>query len=214
MLKLDADYVLLDLGAGSTFNTLDFFGLSERGLMVTTPDYPAIISMLGFAKSHLLRQIERRLADNRSVSLLLKGIYENPMESQVPSIDALRQRVAAEDAAAAAAIDEIYAQFRPRVIFNRGSHPDDSRMAAQISHSMKEILKIEADYFGFIFNDPAVDAAVRKRVSLMTTFPDSSAAGAIRRIAERIVKYWNRDIPNSADLIYQHARAAFEETRK
>ena len=37
IMTLDADYVLIDLGAGTSFNTLDFFSLSNEGLIVCTP---------------------------------------------------------------------------------------------------------------------------------------------------------------------------------
>jgi len=46
--KLPADYILLDLGAGSSFNILDFYRLSPRGLLMTTPDPPAVMGMLVF----------------------------------------------------------------------------------------------------------------------------------------------------------------------
>ena len=38
---LPAEYIILDLGSGSTYNTLDFFSLGQTGIMVTTPDHPS-----------------------------------------------------------------------------------------------------------------------------------------------------------------------------
>ena len=35
--SLDADYILIDLGAGSAYNTLDLFTLSNNGIIVCTP---------------------------------------------------------------------------------------------------------------------------------------------------------------------------------
>ena len=35
--SLDADYVIIDLGAGSSLNTLDFFLISRNGIMVSAP---------------------------------------------------------------------------------------------------------------------------------------------------------------------------------
>ena len=39
---LDVDDVVLDLGAGSAYNVLDFFLLARRGLVVVTPEPTAI----------------------------------------------------------------------------------------------------------------------------------------------------------------------------
>jgi len=212
--KLSADYIILDLGAGSSFNTLDFFGLGKHGLAVTTPDYPAIVSMLGFLKNFLLRAIGRNIAKNRSASLLLKDLLGKPMENQVPSIEKLKTELVREEPETEALIARAYRECRPRIVFNRGTGPDDSKMAAQISNSLHNILNIEADYFGFVFEDPQVTRSIRKRIPLLTNFPDSQSARDITRIAERIVKYWETPIPDSARLIFQHVSQTYDKKKK
>jgi flagellar biosynthesis protein FlhG len=212
--KLSAEYIILDLGAGSAFNTLDFFGLGKHGITITTPDYPAVISMLGFLKNFLIRAIGRNIAKNRSASLLLKKLVSRPIENQIPSIEKLRQELIREEPEADVLISKAYRECRPRVIFNRGTGPEDAKMASQISNSLQNILNIEADYFGFILEDPQVNQSVRKRVPLLTSFPDSVAARSITRIAERIVKYWGTSIPNSAQLIFQHVTETCNQMKR
>ncbi len=212
--KLPADYIILDLGAGSSFNTLDFFGLGKHGITVTTPDYPAIISMLGFLKNFLIRSIGRSIANNRSASRRLKELINKPIENQVPSIETLKKELVREEPEAEKLISKAYQACRPRIIFNRGTGPDDSKMASQISNSLQTILNVEADYFGFIFEDPQVNRSVRKRVPLLTSFPDSLAAQSIVRIAERITRYWDSPIPNSAKLIFQHVAQTYDKINK
>jgi len=212
--KLPAEYIILDLGAGSAFNTLDFFGLGKHGITVTTPDYPAIISMLGFLKSFLLRAIGRNIVKNRSASRRLKELLSNPIENQAPSIETLKKELVREEPEVEALISKTYRECRPRIIFNRGTGPDDSKMASQISSSLHNILNIEADYFGFIFEDRQVNRSVRKRVPLLTSFPDSLAAQSIVRVADRIVKYWDTSIPNSAELIFQQVAQTYENMKK
>ena len=36
--KLEADYIIVDLGAGITYNTLDFFNLSSNGIVICNPE--------------------------------------------------------------------------------------------------------------------------------------------------------------------------------
>ncbi|WP_455381355.1 AAA family ATPase, partial [Salinispira pacifica] len=42
--KLDADYLVLDLGAGTNFNTLDFFLTSGHGIVITAPTPTATVN--------------------------------------------------------------------------------------------------------------------------------------------------------------------------
>ncbi|MDB4986037.1 MAG: putative FleN-like cytoskeletal ATPase [Myxococcaceae bacterium] len=48
--KADVDVVILDLGAGTSFNTLDFFLAARVQLVVTTPELTAIQNAYGFIK--------------------------------------------------------------------------------------------------------------------------------------------------------------------
>ena len=48
--KADADVVILDLGAGTSFNTLDLFLTARVQLVVTTPELTAIQNAYGFIK--------------------------------------------------------------------------------------------------------------------------------------------------------------------
>ena len=54
---LDVDDVVLDLGAGSAFNVLDFFLLARRGLVVVTPEPTAIENAEHFLKAALYRSL-------------------------------------------------------------------------------------------------------------------------------------------------------------
>src|SRR5512133_852904 len=45
LMALDADYLILDLGAGTGTNILDFFLASGQGLVVTTPSLTATLNV-------------------------------------------------------------------------------------------------------------------------------------------------------------------------
>ena len=51
--KLDADVVILDVGAGVSFNTLDFYELADLRLVVTTPQLPSLQNAYCFLKAAL-----------------------------------------------------------------------------------------------------------------------------------------------------------------
>jgi MinD-like ATPase involved in chromosome partitioning or flagellar assembly len=106
----------------------------------------------------------------------------------------------------------VCARCRPRIVFNMGDHPDDLTVLETIDRSIRQILSIEVDYFGFIFSDPAVRESVRNRKLLLVSHPESRAAQAIAHIARRVARFWDTPIPNSADLLVKHTRKLFEET--
>jgi flagellar biosynthesis protein FlhG len=209
--RLEADFVILDLGAGSSFNTLDYFGVTDWGLVVITPEYPSVMGMLVFLKNHLFRIIKRRLASNHHVQNVLRETFNRPIDDQVPSITELQRVIAAADPEAGRQALEVYKQCRPRVIFNRGSQPSDSQMAANISRSFNDILSIQCDYFGFIYDDAGAREAISRNKPFLPNYRQSIAANNITRIAQRVAKYWHHPVNDSATRIQQYAQETYSK---
>ena len=57
--EMNVDYVILDLGGGTDFNTLDFFLASDLGIVLTTLDQSAYIEAYAFIKTALQRKLNR-----------------------------------------------------------------------------------------------------------------------------------------------------------
>ena len=203
---LPAEYLVLDIGAGSSYTTLDCFDAAERGLLVTTPERPAIMGMLVFLKNYLYRKIEHRLAANgcRGLRPLLKELIQLPMDEQPASFDIVQGRISAESEKAAAVVAATLAGCRPRIVFNMGAGPEEVGVAEAIAKTLRETLVIEPDFFGFVFHDPAVREASHGRAPFLPHHPGSPAAEGILKLAERVVKYWSRPVPASAVLMARH----------
>jgi flagellar biosynthesis protein FlhG len=212
--KLPADFILLDLGAGSSFNTLDFFRLSPRGLLVTTPEPTAVMGMMVFLKNFLLRAIKREMVRYHAVHGMLQALHKLPMDAQTLSIKDLHQKIVDEDPQAGELVGQIYQNCRPRIIINMGENPDDSKMAFKISQTLGSILSIEADYFGFIFRDRSVLSSIRSSNPFLPCYPNSLAAENITRIANRIVKFWNRPVEDSAALLFNHVQKDYDNRQR
>lgn len=57
--SLPADFIIIDLGAGVHYNTLDFFSMSDRGIVVTAPEPGAVMNAYSFIKGALFRKIQK-----------------------------------------------------------------------------------------------------------------------------------------------------------
>jgi flagellar biosynthesis protein FlhG len=214
IVKLPAEYILLDLGAGTSYNTLDSFRLSSHGLVITTPENPSVMNMLAFLKQFLLRVIEGNLAKNQYIRDLLQSLYKRPITDQKMNMEALRSKIAAIDHEAGETVAALCNKIRPRVVFNMGQDPKEIKIAEQINHSLRKNLSIEADYFGFVFADPTVLQSIKERAVFLPRCRDSMAAETIQRIAERVVKFWDRPVENSALLLLSHASKVYESRAK
>ena len=123
--KLDADYVLLDLGSGSAYNTLDFFAMSYNGLMVCTVEYTSLMNLLTFLKNLALRRIEMQLPRNTFLRKSFQECLNQPLTSGVITLRKVLHTLAEIDKETAENINRDWLNFRPRIVFNQGRKPDD-----------------------------------------------------------------------------------------
>lgn len=197
--KLPARYVLLDLGAGSSYNTMDFFRIAPRGMVVTTPERPAMMNTLTFLKNALFRGIDQFLRRNVPVNARLRELFAEPMNAQKLTMARLLEEVGAIDAAALRTVRKVCREFRPRLVLNMGQQAADLDYLGTASKVLRDILQIEAAHFGFICDDPAVRDSIRAGRPLLEYAPDSLAAQGINHLAVRIARMWDSPLYHSAD---------------
>lgn len=82
--NLSYDYIFIDLGSGTHFNTLDFFLMSNKGILVTTPEPVSIENMFRFMKSLYLRKIKAVLKDY-NLNVICREYLNNIQDSQIIS---------------------------------------------------------------------------------------------------------------------------------
>lgn len=125
------------------------------------------------------------------------------------SIASLRDEIALADPNAAHIITELVSSCRPRIIFNLGEHPDELGVTAQIDKRLDDVLSLSADYFGFIYYDPAVRRSAREQTPMLLQWPESDAAKSVYQIARRVEKYWEVAVEDSAARLEKSARDTY-----
>lgn len=208
--RIEADYVLVDLGAGSTFNTLDHFSLAAHGLLVTTSDKTAMMGMTQFVKNFMYRVISRNLKDYPDGLSSWNRFLEQPMDARKSRLADITNEIAGHDEAAAIEIQRLVKFYQPRLILNAGAHPDDlANKLDYASDAMNTMLGLETEHFGFVFADPAVSESIEAGRALLDYAPDSLAARSFTAIAGRISDMWQDKIENSRERLYRNTQNIF-----
>jgi flagellar biosynthesis protein FlhG len=184
---LDVDVVLIDLGAGTSYNILDFFLLSDVSILAVVPEPTSIENGYRFIKSALYRRM-RAVAPTESVRELLDSALDpgNPQGIRTPAD--LVARVEAEDADSARTLRREMAEFQPRFVVNEVRDTADVAIGHQLVAACARHLGLRATYAGFVHHDDAVWRAVRRRRLFMADAPTSRAAEEIRQLTRGLVK--------------------------
>ena len=184
---LDVDVVLIDLGAGTSYNILDFFLLSDVSILAVVPEPTSIENGYRFIKSALYRRL-RAAAPAGRVRHLVESALDprNPYGIRTP-VDLL-SHVEAEDPEAARALRREVSAFQPRFVVNEVRDVGDVAIGHQLVAACQRHLGLRASYAGFVHHDDAVWQAVRRRRLFMSDAPTSRAAEEIRQLTRGLVK--------------------------
>jgi len=185
--KLDADYVLLDLGSGSHFNTLDFFLISNSGILVTTPQAPSILNAYGFLKNAVFRLLQQTFSTHKGVTKLLGDIVKERQPNSTPSIGEIVESIEKLSKKAGATAREALAQLRPSIVVSMGDRPEDMEIVQSLRTLIENRLTVDPLCLGFLYYDYIVREAVGDTVPLALVGRDSLILKQIDRITQKIV---------------------------
>lgn len=153
--RLDADYILLDLGAGTTYNTLDFFRVWGLGLVVTTPEYPAIINMMNFVKNIVLRIIIKGIGDNTFMTRIIEPISKQSIDADVKSIPEIIEELGRVNPERTDRIRQQLASLKLGLVVNQVKKAEDLQFVGNIQAALKRKLGVDIEWYGSLFEEPA-----------------------------------------------------------
>jgi len=185
--SLGADLILIDIGAGSSYDVMDFFSMTDSGILVTTPEPTSIINSYGFMKNVIYRRFGRAFRKKPSViELLDRGLSPNG-NNGISEITGLMDVLSGVDGESWLDAKAILSWFRPGVIVNKVDDGDGAVVGEKLKTIIRKYMSIDAQCLGEVPEDQAVKVAARKMVPLAVFAPDSEAARCIGEIARRLL---------------------------
>lgn len=194
--KLNVDYVILDLGGGTDFNTLDFFLAADLGIVLTTLEQPAYLEAYAFIKTALQRKLHRLFgADSpfpaRRNAVLREIVLDGtraPDKDHPRTIQALLEQVAQEDPVSLPLITDEILNFSPGLVINRCF---DTQAALKVAATLRTVacqrLSIDINHVGTISKHPLIERCTSYLHHPVVTRPGAkSFAAEMESIAQTL----------------------------
>jgi flagellar biosynthesis protein FlhG len=197
---LEADYVLLDLGAGTQPATLDLFLTADFGICVSTPEPPSMEASYRFVRAAFVRALRRALVKDRFKLRLIERA-ESEL-GPLPAPQDLVHAIARYDTSLGQLAATELSRIRPRLVVNNARLRPDTDLGLSMCDLARRHLGVNFDYVGHIEQDDAVWLSVVHRRPLLIDSPTSKSARNLERIARRILALAaSRDQERQAETI-------------
>lgn len=209
--NIDADYLILDLGAGTHLTILDFFLLSPQGIIVTAPTVTATLNGYLFLKNAVFRLMYNSFKKNSKAYAFLEELKKDTKSLQRLYIPRLAESIEKIDPTSAAVFKHRMKQFKPRLILNMIDDPKDADKAQKIRRSCSEYLGIELEHLGVIYKDSMQDVALASRLPITVYKPQAMISQAISRIADKVLQSETLTFDNGIDSFQNAENEAAED---
>ncbi len=188
LVNLSADHVILDLGAGTSYNVLDFFLIAANPIVVITPQPISIQNAYAFVRNTIYRKLSRMASQRPALQELIKTAMDPKNESQMRTIHDLFNAVGkAYGPKMARQLKEAVGEIRPLLITNMARDKRDNNAGRIIQLVAEKYLTIQAEELGAINYDPIIEKKVSQMQPVSALPKDSTARINVTAIVKRLM---------------------------
>ncbi len=185
--ELDADFVLLDLGAGTSTNTLDFFLSADQKIIVVTPEPTSIENAYRFIKLAFYRML-RASTESPHVRALVEQAMDLRNSRAIRSPKDLLLEVSRLSPRDGAELQEKMERFRISLIVNQVRVKSEAEIGKSIQLVCERYFGMAVNYTGYIPYDSSVWQSIRKRVPFLIDTPNSAVVTHLESVLRNLLK--------------------------
>ncbi|MDR0454652.1 MAG: P-loop NTPase [Deferribacteraceae bacterium] len=178
-------HVVMDLGAGTSFNTIDFFNLANRKVIVMNSEPTSVENAYGFIKIALYRYLERFLSSNRAFEEINRRLRNKSLTYS--SIDGIVSDVTKIDPDVAEMIKKFISEYRIGIVLNLVRFKKELNVFYGFETIIKKYLSITIEKLGFIPYDEKVSESVRIMQPFYCSNRDSGTVSCIDDIRKMLL---------------------------
>jgi flagellar biosynthesis protein FlhG len=187
--ELDADYVFIDLGAGTHVHTLDFFIFSDAGLLVVVPEPTSIENAYVFMKSVMFRKIQNICRAFEISPEIENGLLERivGLSTNTTPLNAFLEYVNHHPQIDKEIINIINAT-NIGIIMNQVRTQEDADLGLSMSTICQQYFGFSSQFLGAMRYDDSAWKSIRIRKPLILDYPHCAASSNIYHIVEELIR--------------------------
>jgi len=182
----DAKRVIIDIGTGTSYNDIDFFILSNPGLLVINPEPTSIENTYYFLRTCIIRILKSHIEYHRFQDLV-RRIAEDT-EDHSRSIYGFLKAITAYNKSYAQILFKALENFKPCLITNKAKEDRDYLLGESMVDVIQKYLVVKVKYLGAVPYDENVPLSLKGLTPFLSSYADSKAAASLKDIAKKLLR--------------------------
>jgi flagellar biosynthesis protein FlhG len=183
---LDTDYILIDLGGGTHFNTLDTFLLADKMIIVIVPEITAIENMYQFIKKVLFRKL-RNILNTHGLKDFAENTWKNRRTAGIRNIKEFVDFLKRSSTEVMNVLNEELSNIKIYLILNQVKKNEEIIIGNSVKSICLKYFGLHVQYVGHIEHDDCVCNCINERKSFISAYPSSRCTQGLKMVAENLV---------------------------
>lgn len=188
---INSDYILLDLGAGTSTHTLDAFLMAEQQLISVLPEPTSIENAYRFIKAAFYRRL-KVLEDHLGMKRVIEEAMDHKNNLGIRTPFDLINYVAKVDPIAGKTFRAELTKMQIGLIVNQVRTSSDIEIGNQVKSVCQKYFGLSTHYLGYLDYDNAAWQALRKRRPLILEYPYSGLVSQFQKITKALLDNQNK----------------------
>lgn len=184
--KLDADYVIVDLGAGMHLSVLDYFLVGDDGLVVLRPEPTSVENAYTFLRAAFYRRLRLAVVGHGVRQLVTQAMDQRNEKGIRTPLDLLNE-IQALDPVEGARFVGTMREFKPKLVVNEVRTAEDVKLGFSMSSVCKKYFGFEPEYLGYVNYDDIARRSVALRRPVVDLSEQADASIYLQRIARKLL---------------------------
>lgn len=181
----DADFVILDLSAGTHESTIDFFLMATDKIIVTTPEPSSIENAYRFMKASFFKFI-KRYEYQYELSPIIAELMTQQKKLGIRSPSDLITRLFKEEENLS--LKQQIDQFQFNIVLNQCRSYKDIGLGHSIKSVSQKYFGLPTEFLGHLDYDNAVWQSLRSRKHLLVEYPHSQLYTQLMQLSRKLAQ--------------------------
>lgn len=188
--KVEYDYVLLDIGPGTSSGNLDLFIKADRCVLVTTPEPTSIENTYRFLKCLYSRRMKSMIQSSNGSGLrgLLSRVLYADGKPQTMSYADIFTKLENLDPEWGRRLKAHMDSNKISIVVNQVKRDEDNALGASMQKACHDYFGLCIDYLGCVLSDESVGDSIRYRKPLAVYYKSAVASKDIEECLRRLIK--------------------------
>ena len=183
--SLRAEYIILDLGGGVSPHVTDLFLISDRRLLLVTPEPTSLENAYRFIRGSFFRLLQG-LIKTPDIRRKIEGMIEGG-DNRFKTPSELIRHIEELSPDLRGRLSETITSFSPMLVINQVKEKGERDIGISIRNVCRRYFGFELQYLGYVAYDPKIPYSILRGRPFLWEYPHTEAAHCLRNISYKLM---------------------------